>query len=163
MRYKLESSAKEPVDHGGARRGRWSWGNRKSNSNANEAGKHLRKAGLSAATTVSVNITVTRRQSGVISLTQIGRCHQSSAARVGTDAMQPELSGGAIIKNLNKMQDFSCLPSLMSSSPYNHIREDHAPYIILCVVYSKRLLRIFCTSFNAYVNLTATCRRDWTH
>lgn len=37
------------------------------------------EAWISAATTVSVNITVTRRQSGVISLTQIGRCHQNSA------------------------------------------------------------------------------------
>lgn len=72
--------------------------NGKSESNANEARERHGKAWISAATTVSVNITVTRRRSGVISLTQIGRCHRSSAARVGADATQPELGEGSIIK-----------------------------------------------------------------
>lgn len=167
MRYKLESSAKEPVDHGGARRGRWSWGrgeNRKSNSNANEAGEHLRKAWISAATTVSVNITVTRRRSGVISLTQIGRCRRAQTR--GSTSTQSILSlvGAPSLKSSTKCQISFGELRLCHPPMYNHIREDHAPYInLLRVEYSIRLLRMFCTAFNVYVNLTATCRRDWTH
>lgn len=81
MRHKLKRSAKEPVDHGGAQRERRKREDEegKSESYANEARERHGEARISAATTVSVNITVTRRLSGVISLTQIGRCHQSSA------------------------------------------------------------------------------------
>lgn len=54
-------------------------GKGKSESYANEARERHGEAWISAATAVSVNITVTCRQTGVISLTQIGRCHRSSA------------------------------------------------------------------------------------
>ena len=62
----------ESGERGRARKG-------KSESYANEARERHGEAWISAATTVSVNITVTHRQSGVSSLTQIGRCRQNSA------------------------------------------------------------------------------------
>lgn len=51
----------------------------KSESYANEARVCHGETWISAATTLPVNITMTRRQSRVISLTQIGRCRTSSA------------------------------------------------------------------------------------
>lgn len=81
MRHKLKRSVKEPVDHVGAQRERLkkkSWEG-KSESYANEARERHGEAWTRAAMTDSVNITVTCRQTGVISLTQIGGRHRSSA------------------------------------------------------------------------------------
>lgn len=80
MRHKLRRSAKEPVDHGGAWRGSAGKGSLKAmqmrwgSATGEGAGMWI-----SAATAVSANITVTRRQTGVISLTRTGRYRRSSA------------------------------------------------------------------------------------
>lgn len=50
---------------------------------------------------------MTRRRSGVISLTQTGRCHHSLAMRVSADTKQPELTERSIIKISDKTQDLS--------------------------------------------------------
>lgn len=71
---------KEPVDHAGAQRERFKKRSRegKSESYANEARERHGEAWARAAPTDSVNITVTCRQSGVVSLAQIGGRRRSS-------------------------------------------------------------------------------------
>lgn len=71
----------------------------KSESYANEARERHREVWISAATTLFVNITMTCRQSGVISLTHTARGHQNS---VRGSALIPELSEGAVIKTVTK-------------------------------------------------------------
>lgn len=74
MRRSL-SITEEHNESGGKRES----GKGKSESYANEARERHGEAWISTATTVSVNITVTCRQSGVSSLTRTGRCHRNSA------------------------------------------------------------------------------------